>query len=273
MRFFAVVLFCLAFLPVYATSEWTPSSAVQAHSSAASLPGYGGSKVLPSQQNSSERWIGVVGLGLVFLFLTLLTFLLVKSKRIFAFFRRKQIKASVLIKKNMHGQKINLDDALLLLNDTASLNNESPSPLCYGGFWRRAAAIFIDLILIQLIGFIINLVYGYICGVEIRTASPRQVEEILTRLNRFSIITGWGILFFYFALFESSVLQATPGKLLLKMKVYGRNGRISFLRACARTLAKFLSAVPLGMGFIMAAFSRKKQALHDFITNTQVLKK
>lgn len=144
--------------------------------------------------------------------------------------------------------------------------------LPYAGFWRRAGAFIADIIIINALLFGITFLYGYMCGVEASTATAAEAQEIITRLNRFSVFATWAVLIFYFALFESSALQATPGKLLFKMKVYSRTGRLSFARALLRVLAKFLSAAILGVGFIMAAFTAKKQALHDFVVNSYVLK-
>ena len=49
--------------------------------------------------------------------------------------------------------------------------------------------------------------------------------------------------------------------------------RISFMRATGRHFAKYISAFLLGIGFIMAAFTAKKQALHDMIADTLVVVK
>ncbi len=76
----------------------------------------------------------------------------------------------------------------------------------------------------------------------------------------------------YFAIFESSPRQATPGKMMLGIfvtDIYGR--RISFLRALGRTLGKVLSKVFCYLGYILALFTDRSQALHDMLANTLVL--
>jgi hypothetical protein len=66
--------------------------------------------------------------------------------------------------------------------------------------------------------------------------------------------------------------MATPGKKLLKINVVNLNGdRISFARATGRYFAKFFSAIIIGIGYVMAAFTGKKQALHDIIADTLVI--
>ena len=48
--------------------------------------------------------------------------------------------------------------------------------------------------------------------------------------------------------------------------------RISILKANARYWAKILSVLTLGVGFLMAGFTRRKQALHDFVAGTLVVR-
>jgi uncharacterized RDD family membrane protein YckC len=77
----------------------------------------------------------------------------------------------------------------------------------------------------------------------------------------------------YFGLMESSSHQATIGKMFLKLLVTGVSGqRLSFSRATLRTMAKYLSSITLGIGFLMCGFTRRKQALHDLIAQCLVLR-
>jgi uncharacterized RDD family membrane protein YckC len=78
----------------------------------------------------------------------------------------------------------------------------------------------------------------------------------------------------YCAAFESSGWQATPGKKLLGLYVTDLKGnRISFLRASGRFLGKALEQLTLFIGFLMAGFTAKKQALHDMLCGCLVLRK
>ena len=78
----------------------------------------------------------------------------------------------------------------------------------------------------------------------------------------------------YFALMESSTWQGTLGKKALGLEVTDLEGRrISFGRATGRFFAKIISALILWIGFIMAGFTEKKQALHDMIAGTLVIRK
>jgi uncharacterized RDD family membrane protein YckC len=77
----------------------------------------------------------------------------------------------------------------------------------------------------------------------------------------------------YFAMFESSAMQGTPGKRAMGLIVTDLQGnRISFLRALGRYFAKILSGLILLIGYIMVAFTERKQGLHDMIAGTLVLR-
>ena len=90
----------------------------------------------------------------------------------------------------------------------------------------------------------------------------------MAHYNLITTVLGW----LYFALCESSAWQATIGKLALGIRVTDLQGRrISFLRALGRYGAKFISAIILCIGFIMVAFTRRKQGRHDLIAGTLVL--
>ena len=81
-------------------------------------------------------------------------------------------------------------------------------------------------------------------------------------------IIGW----LYYALMESSSRQATVGKIALGLRVTDLNGeRITFLRATGRYFGKIISGMILYIGFIMAAFTEKRQALHDLMAECLVV--
>ncbi len=86
----------------------------------------------------------------------------------------------------------------------------------------------------------------------------------------FTTILKW----FYFTRLESLPRKATFGKKIMGIVITDLNGNpISFSRANGRYFAKTISLITLLIGFIMAAFTKKKQALHDKIAATLVVKK
>ena len=83
-----------------------------------------------------------------------------------------------------------------------------------------------------------------------------------------SIVITW----LYFALLESSTRQATFGKMALGLFVTDLEGnRLSFARASGRYFSKIISGMTFTIGFLMAGFTAKKQALHDMIAGCLVL--
>jgi uncharacterized RDD family membrane protein YckC len=79
------------------------------------------------------------------------------------------------------------------------------------------------------------------------------------------------IVWLYFAMQESSAEQATVGKRILGIIVTNKEGgRISFAQATIRYFSKYLSSI-LIIGFIMSAFTKNKQGLHDMIADTLVV--
>ena len=85
---------------------------------------------------------------------------------------------------------------------------------------------------------------------------------------------GFLIYWLYASLMESSTLQATLGKLFFGIQVTDTLGeRISLLRATGRHFAKYLSMCIFAVGFLMVAFTRRKQALHDMVAECLVVRK
>jgi len=59
----------------------------------------------------------------------------------------------------------------------------------------------------------------------------------------------------------------------LGLKVTDVNGnRLTFATASLRYFSKILSRLFMMIGYIMAGFTPKKQALHDYIANTYVVR-
>lgn len=81
------------------------------------------------------------------------------------------------------------------------------------------------------------------------------------------------LLFLYLIAFEASKLQASPGKILLKIKVVSaQGGKVTISKAIGRNLAKILSWLTLCIGFFMAGWTQRKQALHDKLAGCCIVK-
>lgn len=148
--------------------------------------------------------------------------------------------------------------------------DDGSATLEYAGFWRRFAAMIIDGILLNIVTMIVGLILGIrpgmLYGVNLADlAGPR-----LAGFSVITVILAW----LYYTMLESSPWRATLGKMALGISVTDMNGgRISFGRANGRYWAKILSAVILMIGYLMAAFTERKQALHDILAETLVVVK
>jgi len=124
----------------------------------------------------------------------------------------------------------------------------------YAGFWRRGAALFIDFLVLVVPQSIVNVLL----------ASSPTVALVI------NMVIGAA----YFAGFHSSARQATPGKMAFGIRVGDMTGaRIGIGLAIARFFATWLSGLILGLGYLIAAFTGKKQALHDILCKTIVVNK
>lgn len=137
----------------------------------------------------------------------------------------------------------------------AAVASDDPAARRPAGFWKRALALIIDYLVLLLPLAVVN-------GVLLAAGT----SELL--LSFIGLVLGVG----YYCVMESSSTQGTLGKMAVGIVVTDGDGRrIGFLRALGRYFAKILSALPLMGGFFMAAFTGRKQALHDYVASTLVL--
>ncbi len=144
----------------------------------------------------------------------------------------------------------------------------------YAGFWKRVAAAIIDCLVLVMI-WLVLMIPSVAMIAAIMDAAGASLDDIEAMGNLIkamgklvSTAAGW----LYSALMESSSMQATLGKKALGIKVTDLNGdRISFARATGRYFAKSISFIILCIGYLMAAFTARKQALHDMIADTLVV--
>ena len=85
-------------------------------------------------------------------------------------------------------------------------------------------------------------------------------------------LLGFLIAWLYEAIMLSAAPQATLGKMAVGIIVTDEHGqRLSFARATGRHFAKYLSTLTLLIGYMMAGWTERKQALHDFIASSFVV--
>lgn len=157
-----------------------------------------------------------------------------------------------------------------------------PTPTrSYAGFWLRLVAHLIDGLIIGMVVMALVVPIALLTGLggalrgfhPDREPDPAMIIAFISSiwvLILIGVLGGW----LYNAYCESSEWQATPGKKVLNLVVTDLNGnRISFGRASGRFFSKMISGlIPFGIGYIMAGFTERKQALHDMIASCLVLR-
>jgi|SRR5579859_779522 len=154
--------------------------------------------------------------------------------------------------------------------------------LFYAGFWLRFVAYLIDTVILCIVYIVLFIVVIFASGVAamLRNLPEHPTPDIFLRgafivaiLVLIAIATA--ITWLYYAWMESSPSQGTLGKMTMGLIVTDMQYRpVSFARASGRFFARFITRlVPLWIGYIMAGFTVKKQALHDMIASCLVLRK
>jgi uncharacterized RDD family membrane protein YckC/type II secretory pathway pseudopilin PulG len=161
---------------------------------------------------------------------------------------------------------VNITDLKVASAPTSTQPKPIPSDVAlsgetvFAGFWRRVWAAIIDSIV---------LIAGSVLLVVAATATGQNPDE-----SALLILLNMAVSWLYKALMESSSQQATLGKMAIGIKVTDLRGqRIGFWRATGRYYGQILSSLTLGIGFIMAGFTKRRQALHDKVAGTLVVRK
>ena len=142
----------------------------------------------------------------------------------------------------------------------------------YAGFWKRFAAIVVDGFVTATASWIVQIPLFVLAGVGGAFGGADALATGSMALIALGYLIGLVIPLVYTAWMQSSSHQATLGKMAVGIKVCRGDGeRITFLRAVGRYFAQILSALPLGVGYLMAGFTERKQALHDMVCDTLVV--
>lgn len=146
-----------------------------------------------------------------------------------------------------------------------------PGEAIHAGFWRRCAAMIIDGILLGIASMVVQGLVGVGMLGSIGADGGINAGAMFMAMALPFVVLFVGQ-WLYFALFESSAAQATPGKMAFGIKVVDENAqRIGFGRASGRYFGKLVSSLILNIGYLMAGLTGRKQALHDLMAGTFVV--
>jgi uncharacterized RDD family membrane protein YckC len=146
------------------------------------------------------------------------------------------------------------------------LTTAAPSTFRYAGFWIRVLAAVIDGILLFAVSVSIAVMSGSTflqsIGFDDSNWGTRDsvlflVDMIIDTTYSVVLVTKYG---------------GTFGKLACGIRVITADGnRLTYKHSLARALAQWVSTIPCGLGFVLAAFDGQKRALHDMMCNTRVI--
>jgi len=123
----------------------------------------------------------------------------------------------------------------------------------YGGFWIRFLATILDFLILGIPAFLVQMGLVFATGISSLVYIVELGVIVLT-------------------VYLDGIKGGTPGKLILGLRIVNDKGNyIGIPMAILRYIGKILSAVILGIGYIMIAFTEKKQGLHDKIAKTYVI--
>lgn len=156
----------------------------------------------------------------------------------------------------------------------------------YAGFWLRFVAWLIDKIVLGIANWLILAPILAAIGITSAGAFPfsdftdpenfdsATFIATLTALFGIAMVVQTAINILYHTLMESSKFQGSLGKMALGIIVTDTTGnKLDFVKALVRNLCKIITDFTFTIGYIIAGFTEKKQALHDMIASTLVVKK
>jgi uncharacterized RDD family membrane protein YckC len=144
----------------------------------------------------------------------------------------------------------------------------------YASFWRRCAASVIDGIVLSVPFYVLeNSVRSHTLWTRVNAQGPNQ-GSVYPIIETYILLYSTLVIWAYFCGMESSPLQATLGKLAVGLYVTDLQGqRISLRRATGRLTGKLLSMATILIGYLVAGFTSKRQALHDIVAGCLVLQR
>lgn len=140
-----------------------------------------------------------------------------------------------------------------------------------GGFWIRFAAVFVDGIILLIVQGILGFFVGMGVGMgSIMRGGISDEGQLLSGIIIFfvNILIGTA-----YHIFFVGWRGQTPGKMALKLKIIQTNGEeMTYGKAFLRWIGYSISGLTLGIGYLMVAFTKQKQGLHDKIAGTYVIR-
>lgn len=143
------------------------------------------------------------------------------------------------------------------------------------GFWVRFAALTVDGLLLGLIQLVLiylpMLAFLYNTG-ALTSPNPEAALAAAGSIILLAQAAATLLAVGYFVVLTAGKHQGTYGKRSMGIYVRRRDGGpVGIGHSLVRFVGYIISWIPLGLGYLMAAFGKKKLALHDLIAGTEVV--
>jgi len=145
----------------------------------------------------------------------------------------------------------------------------SQRPKVPASFWTRLLAYLLDALILAAAQIVLGMAIGLLAFASYGPEAAKEAfEQHQLLLNGLAVL----LILFYEVHFVSSPRQATPGKIIMGIRIVRRDGaRLSPLFALGRYLARVLAILPLGFGVLAIFWSKDRQGLHDMLCDTFVV--
>ena len=154
----------------------------------------------------------------------------------------------------------------------APIEMEMGSDFRPAGFWIRFVATIVDSAILFVVMFVLFIAIAIGAGVKAALGDPANLAHMVLGLGSALTIVSLVIPMLYEVIFVGLRGQ-TPGKILLGLKIIRMDaGEVDYVKAFIRWVGKLVSGFILGIGYLMAAFTANKRALHDLIAGTRVIR-
>lgn len=158
--------------------------------------------------------------------------------------------------------------------ENQALNKISSEKVQYAGFWRRFLAYFIDSFIMFILSLTLQRCFGRDPFIAFKVKSLEELQQMQTSAyGTITTLIGLAFGLVYSLIFWVNYEGATPGKRLLAIKITKDDGaKITYAVSFIRWLSNFISAFALGLGYLWVLWDKRKQAWHDKIAKTVVIK-
>lgn len=156
-------------------------------------------------------------------------------------------------------------------------SDQSVSQPQYAGFGIRFLAYWVDFLILFPLGLMIQQMMGNSPFAVFQAQSLSDIQKIQSSSNSLlGMAIALPLVLAYYLIFWVNYDGATPGKKLLGIKIIKDNGeKLTYPAAFIRWIGYMISAATMfffGIGYLWIIWDKKKQALHDKIAGTVVVR-